>query len=77
MKEVPRSLHILFSCGNILSCKKSRSVWKSLNVEHTKGRIICLRAASLLAVDKLDPSRSFGIDLEKITPNQNYSITAV
>lgn len=77
MKEVPRSLHILFSWGNILSCKKSRSVWKSLNVEHTKGRIICLRAASLLTEGKLDPSRSFGIDREKITPNQNYRITTV
>ena len=65
MKEVPRSLHILFNWGNILSCKKSRSAWKSLKVEHTKGRIICLRAASLLAEDKLDPSRSFGIDREK------------
>lgn len=77
INDVPRSLHILFSWGNILSCKKSRSAWKSWKVEQTKGRMISLRAASLLAVDKLEPSRSFGIDREKIAPYQNLLITSV
>lgn len=68
-KEVPRSWHNLFSSGKIRSCKKSLSAWKSWKVEHTNGRMTCLRADSLLAADKLDPSRSFGIDCEKMTPN--------
>ena len=70
INDVPRSLHILFSWGNIFSCKKSRSAWKSLKVEHTKGRMTWRRAVSLLAVHKLEPSRSFGIDHEKIRANQ-------
>ena len=70
INDVPRSLHILFSWGNIFSCKKSRSAWKSLKVEHTKGLMTWRRAVSLLAVQKLKPSRSFGIDREKIRANQ-------
>ena len=70
INDVPRSLHILFSWGNVFSCKKLRSPWKSLKVEHTKGLMTWRRAVSLLAAQKLKPSRSFGIDREKIRANQ-------
>lgn len=61
MKEIPRVLHNVFNWGNTHSCRKSLSVWKSWKVEHTKGRMTSLRAAWLLAADKLVPSRSFRI----------------